>query len=50
MPYESKAQKNFMRGCAHGMKPKGGRSCPPAKVTREYEMAEQLRKRGKKYA
>ncbi len=50
MPYKSEAQERFMRGCHHGMKPKGGRSCPPKKVTREFEMAEQLRNRGKKNA
>lgn len=37
MPYESEAQKKFFRGCAHGMKPKGGRKCPPKKVIKEFE-------------
>ena len=50
MPSKTKAQHNFMAGCAHGMKPKGGRSCPPQKVSKEFLMADALRKRGNKHA
>jgi len=46
MPYKSKAQERFFRGCEHGMKPKGGRKCPPKKVTKEYALAESLKRRG----
>lgn len=50
MPSTSKAQRNFMAGCAHDMKAKGGRSCPPKKVSKEYVMADMLKKRGRKNA
>jgi hypothetical protein len=29
-----------MAGCAHGMKPKGKRKCPPKKVSREFNQAD----------
>ena len=51
MPSVSTKQRNFMAGCAHGMKPnKKGVSCPPNKVAKEYVMADKLRNRGRKHA
>lgn len=46
MPYESKKQERFFKACEHGFKPsRRGVKCPPKKVTKEYAMAEALRKK-----
>lgn len=50
MPFKSEAQERFFRGCEGGMQPRGGRKCPPKKVTREFIVAEKLRKRKRKNA
>jgi hypothetical protein len=34
MPWTQKTH-NFMEGCLHGMKPRGGRKCPSKKVARK---------------
>lgn len=45
MPAKSEKQARFMRGCAHGMKPKGGRECPSEKVAREFSHTKKGKKR-----
>lgn len=40
MPSKSKAQSRFMAACAHGA---GYKSCPPAKVAKEYNQADKGR-------
>ena len=46
MPYKSEAQERFFRACEHGFNPKRkGVSCPPKKVTKEYAMAQALKRR-----
>lgn len=36
MPAKTEKQAKYMRACAHGWKPKGGKKCPPEKVAREF--------------
>jgi len=38
MPSKSKKQERFMAACAHGA---GYKSCPPAKVAKEFNKADQ---------
>ena len=49
MPSKTKAQARLMAACAHGS---GYKSCPPAKVAREFNQADKksgiLKKKGKK--
>ena len=49
MPSKTKKQARFMAACAHGS---GYKSCPPAKVAKEFNQADKgtgiLKKKGKK--
>ncbi len=45
MPSVSKKQARFMAACAHGA---GYRSCPPKKVSREFNRADQMERIARK--